>query len=61
MTERATPRRSPASAPLVLALLAVVPLLASAYLLRPDGLLASHAAGRPRERKIDEAARLEAA
>jgi endoglucanase len=36
MTERATTRRSPASAPLVLALLAAIPLLASAYLLISD-------------------------
>jgi endoglucanase len=36
MTERAKPRRSPASAPLLLALLAAIPLLASAYLLMSD-------------------------
>jgi endoglucanase len=36
MTERATPRRAPASAPLVVALLAAIPLLASAYVLMSD-------------------------
>jgi endoglucanase len=36
MTERATPRRSPASAPLLVALLAAIPLLASAYVVLSD-------------------------
>jgi endoglucanase len=37
MTERATPRRSPASTPLLVALLAAIPLAVSVYVLLSDG------------------------